>query len=103
MDQALQGLRERYETERERLVAEHGSQLQTLSAGSGGESDAALGQRRLEMLNGQQVELSGLDRKFREECKQLEEGVRTDLEARHARAKLELREKQYQVRGRMYV
>ena len=55
-------------------------------------------QRRDQLLNKQQLELSDLDRQLAEEQKEIERGALRDWEVRRARAKLDLKEKHYKVR-----
>ena len=55
-------------------------------------------QRRDQLLNKQQLELSDLDRQLAEEQKEIERGAFRDWEVRRARAKLDLKEKHYKVR-----
>ena len=54
-------------------------------------------QRRDQLLNKQHLELSDLERKLAEEQKEIERGALRDWEVRHARAKLDLKEKHYKV------
>lgn len=97
INQALQELQVKHESNREQLLTEHDSQLQELLSEAAFLSESALEQKRLELLNKQQMDLSKLDQRFAGERRLLEESAGTDLGARHARAKLELREKHYQV------
>ena len=58
-------------------------------------SPEELQQARADLLNRQQLELSGLDRKQAAEQKRIEKGALADWEVRFARAKLDLKEKHY--------
>ena len=56
-----------------------------------------LQQKRAQLLNQQQLRQSALDKKHADQRKQIQHGVQSDWEVRFARAKLELKEKHYQV------
>ena len=57
-----------------------------------------LHQRRTDLLNEQQLELSELDRKQADEQKKIEKKASADWEVKYARAKLDLKDRHYKVR-----
>ena len=62
-----------------------------------GLSPEELHERRTELLNEQQLELSELDRQQASEQKRIEKQALSDWEVQYARAKLDLKEKHYKV------
>lgn len=60
-------------------------------------SPEELHQRRTELLNEQQLELSELDRRLADEQRKIEKRALADWEVQYARAKLDLKEKHYKV------
>lgn len=67
-----------------------------------GLSPEELQQRRAELLNKQQLELSDLDRKLSEEERDVKKGALVDWEVKFARANLDLKEKHYKVRVQIF-
>lgn len=55
-------------------------------------------QHKAQLLNKQQLQLSSLQRKHSEELRRLKASATADWEVRYARAKLELKERHYQVK-----
>ena len=66
-------------------------------------STEILQERRAELLNKHQQELSALDRRQASEKGDVESGALADCELKFAKAKLALKEKHYKVRLRFYV
>ena len=93
----LKDIKNRQKKDREELLALHDNQIQELESQRDNIPDAVLKQKRLELLNSQQVELGKLDREFSEEYKAAESAGRTEMEAKHAKARVEMSEKHYQV------
>ena len=60
-------------------------------------SPEELHQRRADLLNEQQLELSELDRKLSDEQTRVERRAVADWEVKYARAKLEMKERHYKV------
>ena len=54
-------------------------------------------QRKAALLNKQQIELNKLERELADEKKGIEKGALSDWELRYARAKLQMKERHYQV------
>lgn len=95
VDEALAKMEERHSQESDELRAQNEKELRDLEKQSLSPDD--LQQRRAQLLNQQQLRQSALDKKHAEERKQIQHGVLSDWEIRFARAKLELKEKHYQV------
>ena len=57
-----------------------------------------LQQRRAQLFNQQQLEMSGLEKKHASERKNAQKNAVSDWELKYAQAKLELKEKHYKVR-----
>ena len=96
VDEALAKLEERQAQEHEDLRNQHEKELRDLEQQH--LSPEELEQRRAQLLNQQQLKQSALDKKHAEERKQIQHGTLAEWEVRFARAKLELKEKHYQVR-----
>ena len=95
VDEALAKMEERHAQESDELRAQNEKELKELEKQQ--LSPEELQQRRAQLLNQQQLRQSALDRKHVGQRKQIEHGVQSDWEVRFARAKLELKEKHYQV------
>ena len=95
VDEALAKMEERHSQESDELRAQNEKELRDLEKQNLSPDD--LQQRRAQLLNQQQLRQSALDKKQAEERKQIQHGVLSDWEIRFARAKLELKEKHYQV------
>lgn len=95
VDEALAKMEERHSQESDELRAQNEKELRDLEKQNLTPDD--LQQRRAQLLNQQQLRQSALDKKHAEERKQIQHGVLSDWEIRFARAKLELKEKHYQV------
>ena len=97
MDEALAKMEERHAQENDELRALNEKELKELEKQK--LSPEELQQKRAQLLNQQQLRQSSLDKKHADERKQIQNGVVSDWEIRFARAKLELKEKHYQVRA----
>ena len=96
VDEELAKMEERHTQESDELRAQNEKELKELEKQQ--LSPEELQQRRAQLLNQQQLRQSALDRKHADQRKQIEHGLQSDWEVRFARAKLELKEKHYQVR-----
>lgn len=100
IDESLAKLEDEHASQMEKLRRTHGEELKSL------ENENLLPeeyqQRKAQLLNKQQLELSALERKHSEEMRRLKTSATADWEVRYARAKLELREKHYQVKRKAY-
>lgn len=101
VDEALAKMEERHAQESDELRAQNEKELKELEKQQ--LSPEELQQRRAQLLNQQQLRQSALDRKHADQRKQIEHGVQSDWEVRFARAKLELKEKHYQVCGYLII
>lgn len=97
VDEALAKMEERHAQENDELRALNEKELKELEKQK--LSPEELQQKRAQLLNQQQLRQSSLDKKHADERKQIQNGVVSDWEIRFARAKLELKEKHYQVRA----
>lgn len=97
VDEALAKMEERHAQESDELRAQNEKELKELEKQHLSPED--LQQKRAQLLNQQQLRQSALDKKHAEQRKQIQHGVLSDWEVRFARAKLELKEKHYQVSG----
>lgn len=97
VDEALAKMEERHAQESDELRMLNEKELKELEKQQ--LSPEELQQRRAQLLNQQQLRQSALDKKHAEQRKQIQHGVLSDWEVRFARAKLELKEKHYQVCG----
>ena len=95
VDEALAKMEDRHAQENDELRAQHEQELKELDKQKLSAED--LQQKRAQLLNQQQLRQSALDKKHADERKQIQHGVVSDWEVRFARAKLELKEKHYQV------
>ena len=95
MDEALAKMEERHAQENDELRALNEKELKELEKQK--LSPEELQQKRAQLLNQQQLRQSSRDKKQADERKQIQNGVLSDWEIRFARAKLELKEKHYQV------
>ena len=95
VDEALAKMEDKHSQEQEELKAKQRAELKELDSQDLGAEE--LQQRRAQLLNRQQIEQSGLDRRQADERKQIQHGTLSDWEVRFARAKLELKEKHYKV------
>lgn len=94
IDQALSGLKLQYEKEKEKLLLRHKKEMQELMTTSGEQN---FDSSKTDMHNKQLMEASRLEKKFLEDCDQLEASIIADLEVKHARDKIATRERHYQV------
>lgn len=95
VDEALAKMEERHAQENDELRAQHEKELRELEKQKLNPEE--LQQKRAQLLNQQQLRQSALDKKHADQRKQIQHGVQSDWEVRFARAKLELKEKHYQV------
>ena len=95
VDEALAKMEERHVQESDELRALHEKELKELEKQQLSPED--LQQKRAQLLNQQHLRQSSQDKKHAEQRKQIQHGVVSDWEIRFARAKLELKEKHYQV------
>ena len=95
VDEALAKMEERHAQENDELRALNEKELKELEKQK--LSPEELQQKRAQLLNQQQLRQSSRDKKQADERKQIQNGVLSDWEIRFARAKLELKEKHYQV------
>ena len=95
VDEALAKMEDKHSQDQEELKAKQRAELKELDSQDLGAEE--LQQRRAQLLNRQQIEQSGLDRRQADEKKQIQHGALSDWEVRFARAKLELKEKHYKV------
>ena len=96
VDDAVAALMEGRDRERDELVARHEQALQDLMAEVDTLSADELEEKRRELINEQQVELSKLEQSYARQKQQIEKGTAAELTLNHAKAKLELKEKHYQ-------
>lgn len=96
IDEAMARLEDEHNLEMEKLRKAHGEELKKLEA-EDGVSPEDFQHRKAQMLNAQQLQLSFLERKYNEQLKRIKTSATADWEVRYARAKLELKEKHYQV------
>lgn len=96
IDESLAKLEEKHVLQMDELRKTHSEELNKLE----GENlpSEEYHQRKAQLLNRQQLQLSSLERKHQEELKKLKTSATADWEVRYARAKLELKEKHYEVR-----
>ena len=102
IDGTLLELQEKHDKDRSAILAKHDAELSTLLEQSSGLTQEALSQKKLELLNKQQMEVGALDQKFTQDCSQVDSSAQAEIEAKHARDRLELREKHYQVRKQSF-
>lgn len=95
VDEALAKMEERHAQENDELRAQHERELKELEKQQLNPEE--LQQKRAQILNQQQLRQSALDKKHADQRKQIQHGMLSDWEVRYARAKLELKEKHYQV------
>lgn len=96
IDESLAKLDEEHALEMDKLRKKHGEELKKLE----GENlpSEEYQQRKAQFLNRQQLQLSALERKHGEELRKLKTSATADWEVRYGRAKLELKEKHYEVK-----
>ena len=97
---ALLDLKTSFDKAKDELLSDHDNQLEQLQNGT--MSEVLVEQKKAELLNKQQMELSDLKQKYDRDCEHIETSTKADLEAKHARAKLDMREKHYQVRVHVF-
>ena len=94
IDQSLASVYKQYEEDRKKLKTKHKEELQDLSDYFKGSS---LEEKKVELLKKQEMELSNLEQECNNQRMLTEKSVNADFEAKHAKMKLKLREKHYQV------
>lgn len=92
---ALDKLHDKYNAKRDSMLQRHEKELADL-AKEDLTSDQRQ-QRKAALLNKQQIELNKLERELADEKKGIEKGALNDWELRYARAKLQMKERHYQV------
>lgn len=97
IDEALSLLEDEHASHTDKIQKKHGESLKQLE--SQNLTADELAQLKAQVLNDQQLELSALERKQNEELRRLKTSATADWEVRYARAKLELKEKHYEVRS----
>ncbi len=90
-------LEEEHALQMDELRKAHGEELNKLQSENLPSEEYQ--QRKAQLLNKQQLQLSSLERKHGEELKKLKTSATADWEVRYARAKLELKEKHYEVKN----
>ena len=98
---ALDKLHDKYNARRDSMLQRHEKELADLMKED--LTSEQRQQRKAALLNQQQVELNKLERELKEEKKAIEKGALSDWELRYARAKLEMKERHYQVRTLQYL
>ncbi|CAH1797049.1 unnamed protein product [Owenia fusiformis] len=93
VDDALGKLEEQQERVREDMQNRHERELADLMQED--LSPDELQQKRAELLNRQQLEMSQLDKKHANEQKEIKKGALAEWEVRYARAKLDMKERHY--------
>lgn len=95
VDDAVSALMETRDRERDEMVSQHEQALQDLMAEAGVLGADELEEKRREIINEQQCELSRLEQSYARQKQQIEKGTAAELTLKHAKAKLELKEKHY--------
>jgi hypothetical protein len=95
IDESLAKLEEEHALQMDQQRKTHGEELKKLESENLPSEEYQ--QRKAQLLNKQQLQLSALERKHSEELRKLKTSATADWEVRYARAKLELKEKHYQV------
>lgn len=95
IDEAMAKLEEEHANQMDEMLVKHAESLKRLE--SEDLTPDELQQRKAQLLNKQQLEQSGLERKQNEEIRKLRTTATADWEVRYARAKLDLKEKHYEV------
>ena len=94
IDQALSGLKVQNESARDELISKHSLEMQDFMSSYDGED---FEKKNADLISTHREELSNLERVFLEDCDKLEASVIAELEAKHARDKIAIKEKHYQV------
>lgn len=95
IDEAMAKLEEEHTNQMDEMLVKHAESLKRLE--SEDLTPDELQQRKAQLLNKQQLEQSGLERKHNEEIRKLRTTATADWEVRYAQAKLDLKEKHYEV------
>lgn len=95
IDETLAKLEEEHAIQMNEMLKIHAESLKQLE--SEDLTADELQQRKAQLLNKQQLEKSGLERKQNEEIRKLRTSATSDWEVRYTQAKLELKEKHYEV------
>ena len=95
IDESLSKLEEEHSLQMDKLRKTHGAELKKLESEDLPAEEYQ--QRKAQLLNKQQLQLSSLERKHSDELKKLKTSATADWEVRYARAKLELKERHYEV------
>lgn len=95
----LLDLKTKFDKAKDELLSKHDDQLEQLMLENANMTEVQFEQKKAELLNEQQMELSDLEQKYGRDCKHIETITRADLEAKHARVKLDMRERHYQVQS----
>lgn len=96
IDESLAKMEEEHAVQMDKLRKAHGEEFKRLESENLPSEEYQ--QRKAQLLNKQQLQLSALERKHSEELRKLKTSATADWEVRYARAKLELKEKHYQVK-----
>ena len=95
IDETLAKMEDEHARENEGMQQAHAMALKQLESEDINSDEFQ--QRKAQLLNKQQLEQSALERKQNEELRKLKTSATGDWEVRYARAKLELKEKHYEV------
>ena len=96
IDDALASLMDNHDRDRDEMLSKHQQAMQDLMADAGKLPSEEVEEKRQELINTQQLELSELEQSYAQQRKRLERGKATELAMKHAQDKLALREKHYQ-------
>ena len=97
MENSLASLKEKQEIEKNNLSKKHENELNFLLNSNDKYSLKGLEQKKIKLLNQQQIEMSKLESKLAIGISQLQTSTKAELDSKHAKEKLDLREKHYQV------
>lgn len=95
VDDAVAALMVARDRERDDMISRHELALQDLMVEAGALGADELEEKRRELINEQQCELSKLEQSYARQKQQIEKGTAAELALKHAKAKLELKEKHY--------
>ncbi len=94
LDQILSDMEKKHQLERNNELTKHQNELQLLVNGL---SQDGLELKKVELLENQRMEIDEMNGKFAKDIHLMEASSKAELESKHTKEKLELREKHYQV------